>query len=491
MADIFKDVLVDTTNYSPYFFIGKTGSWGTTNDVAPTPVDSVSETDLDIWNQMLSMKKIIPANITFVVPRINWVTGTVYTPYDAKTSQAGTNFYVITDELKIYKCIGNNNGGTSTTKPTSTATTIATTADGYRWKFMGELTTADAFNYLTTDYVPVKELLADDGSLQWDVQAAAVNGSIDSYKVTTVGSGYRGHTGFVNAATSTTVTLDTGASATNTHYLNSGIYISAGTGIGQYRKIQSYNGTTRVATLSTAWSTNPDGSSAYVVGPYVTVKGNGTGAAAYATVNGSNQVSSILPVSVGSGYTQASLSLSGSDGTGAVGYPNLSPVGGHGSNIIRELLSSHVLIKIIISSNEGGTFIEDNDIRQVGIVLNPRLASNNALATVSSYRVAPTMTIASMGTPFELDEVITGSTSTATCKMVESLSSTSIIVSEIDGKFTNGETLTAPSGRTTTLTTFNAGPIKTGSGDIMFIENRSSIQRSPDQQEEIRLVVKF
>jgi hypothetical protein len=43
---------------------------------------------------------------------------------------------------------------------------------------------------LTTDYIPVQTLASDGGEDQWDVQAAAVNGSINIIKVTSGGSGY-------------------------------------------------------------------------------------------------------------------------------------------------------------------------------------------------------------------------------------------------------------------------------------------------------------
>lgn len=61
----------------------------------------------------------------------------------------------------------------------------------------------------------------------------------------------------VQAATATTVTLIPSASATNDFYKGSTIRIVSGTGAGQSRVISAYDGTTRVATLSAAWTITP------------------------------------------------------------------------------------------------------------------------------------------------------------------------------------------------------------------------------------------
>ena len=41
------------------------------------------------------------------------------------------------------------------------------------------------------------------------------------------------------------------------------VYISSGTGAGQVRTISDYNGTSKLTTVSSAWTTNPDNSSVY------------------------------------------------------------------------------------------------------------------------------------------------------------------------------------------------------------------------------------
>lgn len=72
----------------------------------------------------------------------------------------------------------------------------------------------------------------------------------------------------VAASTASTVTLDAGlASGDDDRYNNWWISITAGNGIQQVRKIVDYNGTTKVATLGSNWTTNPDTSSIYKLHP--------------------------------------------------------------------------------------------------------------------------------------------------------------------------------------------------------------------------------
>ena len=62
-----------------------------------------------------------------------------------------------------------------------------------------------------------------------------------------------------------TITLEAVASAVDDYYNDMMVKITSGTGAGQARAITDYNGTTKVATISPNWSTNPDNTSVYHV----------------------------------------------------------------------------------------------------------------------------------------------------------------------------------------------------------------------------------
>lgn len=71
--------------------------------------------------------------------------------------------------------------------------------------------------------------------------------------------------GTAQAGGATTITLAAAASSTNDLYKGRKITLVGGTGSGQSRWITGYVGSTRVATVHAAWTTNPDSSSQYVL----------------------------------------------------------------------------------------------------------------------------------------------------------------------------------------------------------------------------------
>jgi len=68
------------------------------------------------------------------------------------------------------------------------------------------------------------------------------------------------------AATSTSITLAATSSATSNFYNGLSIRTTGGTGSGQTRAITAYDGSTKVATFSTAWATIPDTTTTYTFG---------------------------------------------------------------------------------------------------------------------------------------------------------------------------------------------------------------------------------
>lgn len=69
----------------------------------------------------------------------------------------------------------------------------------------------------------------------------------------------------LQAAASGTATLDTGASAVDDYYNGALLVITSGPGVGQTRRIIDYVGSTKVATIDTAWITNPTSSSTFQI----------------------------------------------------------------------------------------------------------------------------------------------------------------------------------------------------------------------------------
>ena len=195
--------------------IGRTLPWApTTNSPAgsdlipPNPGDSISDNN-QAWLEMIGAKRVQSADVTIAIPRIDWVTGTVFDQYDSNDSNLYLkDYYVLTSVLNVYKCISNANGAASTVEPTGTSTTIFSTADGYRWKYMYSVSSLQSQKFLTPQFIPVALAVSGDGTGQSNVQDTAVAGQIVSYKIVS------GGTGFVSAPALTVVGDGTGATAT-------------------------------------------------------------------------------------------------------------------------------------------------------------------------------------------------------------------------------------------------------------------------------------
>lgn len=72
-------------------------------------------------------------------------------------------------------------------------------------------------------------------------------------------------TGTATAGAASTITLAGGSSAVNSYYKGLIIRTTGGTGSGQSRYITGYVGSTKVATVDTAWSVQPDATTTYEI----------------------------------------------------------------------------------------------------------------------------------------------------------------------------------------------------------------------------------
>lgn len=73
------------------------------------------------------------------------------------------------------------------------------------------------------------------------------------------------HSGTAQAGAATTITLVSTASSNDDEYTGLSISITSGTGSGQTKRINDYVGSTKVATVNSAWAVNPDATSVYSI----------------------------------------------------------------------------------------------------------------------------------------------------------------------------------------------------------------------------------
>jgi hypothetical protein len=432
-------------------------------DASPlTPTDSVSD-EFYFFDDVIAAKRITTSDVSRVIPRRNWTTGTTYDMYrhdygqyvkgsssstisanSGATSLADATFYVLSSDNNVYKVIDNNGNSASTVEPTGTSTSILTTGDSYKWKYMYSLTASEQTNFLSTDFMHV--------STDSTVSSAAVDGAIDTILIKTAGSG--------------------GTNGTHTG---------------------------------------------------VAIRGDGSGGVCSVTVAG-GAVTAVTVTTAGSGYTFAYIRNADIVSAGATSLSGaeldviIPPKGGHGANAVEELGGHFVMMNTDFTGDESsnsGDFTTANDFRRVGLLLDPTTGGSAASATT----LRGTKAVKLSGTPgsFQVDEEINQASTGAVGKVVE-YDSTNKILYYIQTRFndegvdSNGN-LTAFSGAnaitgqtssaagtpdTSTQTVdnivfssgYNSGEIDADT-DVLYQENRSPITRASDQTENIKLIVEF
>ena len=450
-AQSFKEGFSEAAATNMYLGIGRPQAW--TNDNSPdTPKDTVAE-EYYYWDDMLALKRVQSSDVSHAVPRRNWTSGKYYDIYrhDYNGTTVGVNidtggtttpatlfdanFFVVTDEYNVYKCLDNrgtaNTVVASTVKPTGNSTSAITTADGYVWKYLYTIAPADVIKFVSTDFIPVKTLASNPGSTdayydQWLVQAAAVDGSINNILVTSGGTGYTS-------------------------------------------------------------------------APTVTITGDGTGATATATIDiGSGTVTAITITNAGTGYTYASVGIAGGGGASATASALITPKGGHGVDPVEELGGFYVMMNVRLEYADGsGDFPVDNDYRRITLIRDPYNYGSTTVSTASTLKATREMTISSTTGTFVQDETITGGTSGAVGR-ITTIDGTTVRYIQLRTENTTGaafsltETITGgTSGATATVATKTNPEVQADSGDVIYVENRRPINRASDQIEDIKIIVEM
>lgn len=487
-ADQFFESVSEASPVNLYVGVGRPWAWPDDGN-PPDPVDSIRETVFDVWLELLAMKKVTVSDVSYVTERVDWTFSTLYTAYQDNADMWANNYYVVTDDFNVYKCINNNGGAVSQAKPTATSNTVFTLADGYSWKYMYAITAAKASKFLSPTYMPIQTLTSDDGSLQWDIQQTAANTAVEFVEVTAGGSAFVGHADTAAAANTSTVTLAAGASGLDGAFVNSEIYIVTGTGAGQKRDITGYNGITKVANVSSFFAPAPDANSVYNVGPQLTDRGNGTGWDGYAVID-TGAIGSIEVTAPGSGYSNAIITLVANTGSGATLHPHISPVGGHGRFAVSELSGHNVMLNVRLDASEGDTHPANNDFRKIVLMRDPIVDNTGLVANASVYDLTTRITIGGISGTFLHDEVVTGATSGASGKIV-TVNTSVIRMVDVQGTFVSetvdGEDSLASATASATVNT----NIQLYSGDLLYLDTRVPIERAPGQTEDIKMVIRF
>lgn len=427
-----------------YMFLGKETAWEASSSTNPpeTPNDTQQE-EYSHWMDMIGSKRVGYSSTTHVIPRFNWATGSVYIEYDdVLIDLISTEFYVLTDDLNVYKCISNNSGAASTKKPSGTGTGYIShdpsSEDGYIWKYMYTVQEIEAERFLSENWIPVQTISAgastcEENALQYDVQQAAVPGSLSMINVISGGTGY-------GAAPTVTVVGD-GSDATATAIVSGGAVVR------------------------------------------VTLTNRGIG---YTWAE--------VEFSTGAASARAITSPVGGHGNDAI-----KELGGK-YVLVRSKIRFDELNFPVENDYRKIGLVMDPRVKAIA----PALFATGSLAAGSTYdqTVGILLTASSItgnGGEFDLDETVTQSGTGATGSVVEqkidaSTSKITLKLNNVVGVFDDTGNLGAPSGAAVTYSNIedvNGYDLERGVGDVIYIDHREPINRAPDSSEDIRVIIEF
>ena len=473
-AEQFSEAFTEASGNTMYLGIGRPQAFATQtradsrtenqgSDTNPiTPADNVNAQTIT-FDDMLAAKKVTSSDVTFSIPRRNWTTGTVYDEYrhdygeritgttTAKTANSGAStlfdatFYVLTSARNVYKCLDNNSNAASTVEPTGTSTSILSTADGYKWKYMYTLSASQQANFLSTDFMAV--------STDSTVSSAAVDGAVNIIKIKTAGSGGTDgtHTGVAIRGDGTggvcSVTVTSGAVTAVT-------VTSPGTGY-------TY-GTVSNAQIVAAGATSLVGAELDVI---IEPKGG----------HGFNAVEEL-----GGFYVMLNTSLEGTESanSGDVTVANdfrkitliRDPEAGGSAATSTTLRATRAVNLTGVS----GTFTVDEEINQATTGAVGKVVEWDSVNSILYY----------IQTKFNDEGVDSNGNQTA-------FSGTNAITGQSSSASGTPTTTTSTINNVSFTSGYSSPEIDHDTGDILYIENRAPITRAADQTENIKLIIEF
>jgi len=484
---------------SPSVGFGRTSDWDTNT---PSPYDNLSYST-HYKDTALFGKKVSGTNIRRVIRKVTWTSNTRYDMYRhdyntatnlAPNSQFGrlydSNYYVLNSDFRVYICLDNNSSGTnlkgdvSLNEPTFTDSEPVTLADGYTWKFLYSISPSDIIKFDSTEYVSVPN--------EW---ATTTDTSIQTIR-------------------------DDADSSTNNNQIRVVYIDNAGSG--------------------------------YVDGTYsnLDILGDGSGGKVTVTVTGGS-ISSVIVTTGGKDYTYGIIDLSQAHPPGATSLsspakliPIIPPSRGHGYDIYSELGCDKVLIYARFDDSTKD-FPIDTQFAQVGIVKNPKeFSSGITTYTDSTYSslYAAKLTSAFTATPTKGERITqtytSGGISVTAKGYVASYDSETKVLKYFQDRslyynndydetdyigvaigskvvpFVSTSNIEFDSSGTasidTTLSdskvtigskivnlgvTFSSGlanpEINKNTGDLIYIDNRSLVERDIRQKEDIKIILEF
>lgn len=194
-TNLVKSVISEiVSNISRYYYVYcHPGAW--TNESTPEQVSDSFEYENNTRNEAVLYKQIDANDICAVIPRHDWVAGYTFDMYgeysgdnpafSGATALENAEFYCLTDDYNVYKCLYNNNNKPSSVRPTGTSTVPIELDDGYIWKYMYTIPLSVRNKFLTNTTMPVVTALSNQFYSKGSIVSYTIENPGKKYPVTT------------------------------------------------------------------------------------------------------------------------------------------------------------------------------------------------------------------------------------------------------------------------------------------------------------------
>jgi hypothetical protein len=497
---ILDDVIGNIASNNSFYYAFAANPVNYTGNTPAMTFDDYSDQFTNDW-QLIFGKLITSTDILPVIQNNLWSNGVVYTQYDntSNTLFANNNYYTVSPPVadgapyQIYKCIYNANNGPSTVQPTIVQPTSFQTSDGYIWRYIATISSANYSKFSSGNYMPIypNSAIQSSASVYAGVEVVVINngGNYQSY-----------YNGVIQGGNSSILQIDGGAFPRNDFYTNNSIYLyQNSSSFSQIRTVTNYvsNTSGNWVIVDSPFSNASIGQVVYnyIISPQVKFKTDGDiSPVAYSVINTtSNAISSIVILNTGSNISWANVSIySNNVITPANVYAIVPPPGGHGSNPLVELGVQGFSAYFAFSNSESNTIPTNISYNKIGIIKNPSyLNANNTQGNSYTSNTFNQLLVANVSTTFAVGTTVVGQNSGALGTVAFS-NSTQLYLTG-DKKFKNNETVVASSNnlQNTVLTISSLGNLYAKNINPLYITNINNINRSNNQVESYNLIVQI
>lgn len=530
-AQIYDQTIKTQNNF--YFFIGKPTPWP--EELNPEEMYDSREGQTRTWRNMLAIKKVNASDVTSAFNKADWVSGTVYDEYRHDYSAVNlapsgadrlrySKNYAVNTAKQVFKCIFNNNNSPSTEMPqvVSEATTeIFELSDGYRWKYLFTIDSAQLEKFVSPIYYPFN--LENEA-----VKLAAVPGGIHNIVIKQRGAQFPAlqtlpifvdGDGLLNASAMAGIATSGLGEILGTSIIDAGNSYEPSATFAVNFLQPTTNGT-----IKTAYGLATTNALGQIESVSIVIPGEGylnslpiriveSSCKPMAQIDAAGQIEKIIIYNgkEGFNFNRASAVIVSATGTGYELQPVISPLGGHGAFQAFEVGAFNVLMNVrLLASDED--FPLDNDFRSFGVIASP-MTLNEFYQPVpftgevgsGLFVITPSDVNETIG-EFKVDDKIYGLVSGAVGTVVSvirspldnSVEKLHIIRTEEDNELNYypasmgfGETITSSSGASATVADMSLPDFIKGLGVLIYAENRIAIKRNVAQSESITIAVEL